>query len=384
MNSKRLYKTFILSIVGVFSLITLLYCGRCNNPNNPTGSSKVSSQNGNLNSQNPTNGGSAPGIDNSTTANTQNHTRNSTPAGAQNNSATNSPSANPADISEIKGGGLPNIGNTCYMNSILQACIRLNLLSNKKKTPMANAYWAIENELNAGNPVSNSMVETFYKEILARVPGFRRGAQEDAHDLLAHLLDRNDVAGITDIGASDGIPFKMETEFICKNNHKRNNPAEDNNVLHIPIIAGKSMQELITTEMELKEVVAIKCYSCAEANTTKALKFASIPDKLIVQLIRFNVEPDGTINKVTDAVPNVESLILKKEWLSAGLPATDIKYDLVGVIVHSGSYGGGHYFSYIKEPATNKWIEYNDSKVSELSNLKNREIGYIFIYNRRN
>ena len=44
-------------------------------------------------------------------------------------------------------------------------------------------------------------------------------------------------------------------------------------------------------------------------------------------------------------------------------------YALAGVLVHSGTADGGHYYSYIRErdttsPNYNKWIEFNDSYIS--------------------
>jgi ubiquitin C-terminal hydrolase len=41
-------------------------------------------------------------------------------------------------------------------------------------------------------------------------------------------------------------------------------------------------------------------------------------------------------------------------------------YDLVGVLVHSGSADAGHYYSFIKERGSqNRWLEFNDTHVRE-------------------
>jgi len=41
-------------------------------------------------------------------------------------------------------------------------------------------------------------------------------------------------------------------------------------------------------------------------------------------------------------------------------------YELVGVLVHSGSANSGHYYSYIKErDGRGRWLEFNDTKVTE-------------------
>ena len=41
-------------------------------------------------------------------------------------------------------------------------------------------------------------------------------------------------------------------------------------------------------------------------------------------------------------------------------------YELVGVLVHSGSANSGHYYSYIKErDGQQRWLEFNDRKVTD-------------------
>ncbi|KAJ5078220.1 ubiquitin carboxyl-terminal hydrolase faf-y-related [Anaeramoeba ignava] len=45
----------------------------------------------------------------------------------------------------------------------------------------------------------------------------------------------------------------------------------------------------------------------------------------------------------------------------------EYQYELVGVIVHCGSTYSGHYYSLIKENEGSKWIEFNDSTVSQFN-----------------
>jgi hypothetical protein len=52
-------------------------------------------------------------------------------------------------------------------------------------------------------------------------------------------------------------------------------------------------------------------------------------------------------------------------------------YEAVGVVVHSGSAEGGHYYSYIKDRKKGKWYEFNDTKVSafDTKNLREETFG---------
>eukprot|EP01052_Picozoa_sp_SAG31_P026489 SAG31_NODE_2402_length_5767_cov_4.440543_2_plen_1704_part_00 len=55
--------------------------------------------------------------------------------------------------------------------------------------------------------------------------------------------------------------------------------------------------------------------------------------------------------------------------LSRGISAVvqgKLEYALYAILVHSGGAIGGHYFAYVKDFATGKWLEFNDSNISEL------------------
>ena len=43
------------------------------------------------------------------------------------------------------------------------------------------------------------------------------------------------------------------------------------------------------------------------------------------------------------------------------------RYRLYAAIFHSGSLNGGHYYAYCYNYKAEKWMEYNDSSVSEVS-----------------
>ena len=38
----------------------------------------------------------------------------------------------------------------------------------------------------------------------------------------------------------------------------------------------------------------------------------------------------------------------------------------VAVLIHSGAIYGGHYYAYIKDMDTGKWMNFNDSSVTEI------------------
>lgn len=49
-------------------------------------------------------------------------------------------------------------------------------------------------------------------------------------------------------------------------------------------------------------------------------------------------------------------------------------YELYAVMIHSGGAYGGHYYAYIKDFETEKWHEFNDTSVREISFLELIEV----------
>lgn len=58
-----------------------------------------------------------------------------------------------------------------------------------------------------------------------------------------------------------------------------------------------------------------------------------------------------------------------RQQIEAKFDIDDLKgcpYYLHAILVHEGQAGSGHYFVFIRNPATNKWLKYNDIRVTEV------------------
>ncbi|CAM1502884.1 Fc.00g076600.m01.CDS01 [Cosmosporella sp. VM-42] len=117
-----------------------------------------------------------------------------------------------------------------------------------------------------------------------------------------------------------------------------------------------------------------KCSTCdRHVDAVKRACLKDIPDNVIFHLKRFDFNLRTLErNKINDyfAFPALLNLQpYKSEYLAdpASNSEEDI-FELVGVLVHSGTAESGHYYSYIRERPTsanrNSWVEFNDDMVS--------------------
>jgi ubiquitin C-terminal hydrolase len=130
---------------------------------------------------------------------------------------------------------------------------------------------------------------------------------------------------------------------------------------------------------------------------------ASMPKTLCVQLNRFQFQGNGTCVKLNDrlAFPMVLDLApfckppkVEHEGDGEGDDAdmdfgVDIEeipdsgesliYDLKGIVVHSGQFSFGHYYSFAEDPISGKWLKLDDDQVSEfdLADLESECFGGI-------
>jgi len=118
-----------------------------------------------------------------------------------------------------------------------------------------------------------------------------------------------------------------------------------------------------------------KCSSCDEfVDAVKRACFKTLPDNLIFHLKRF----DFNLRTMTRAKINdhfrfparIDMAPYTVNHLAApSSPSAPDVFELVGVLVHSGSAESGHYYSYIRERTatglSKKWVEFNDDVVTD-------------------
>jgi ubiquitin carboxyl-terminal hydrolase 34 len=116
----------------------------------------------------------------------------------------------------------------------------------------------------------------------------------------------------------------------------------------------------------------------------KCTYIKKLPNTVIVHLKRFEFDIKTLQRtKINDICEFPFDLNLKKWCVGPYMSDESYEYSLVGVLVHSGTIEGGHYYSYIKErdlndPYYNQWFDFNDTYVSQadISRVKSIAFGH--------
>ncbi|XP_041947751.1 ubiquitin carboxyl-terminal hydrolase 2 isoform X2 [Alosa alosa] len=330
--------------------------------------------------------------------------------------------------------GLRNLGNTCFMNSILQClsnthdlrdyCLRNCHLTDlnkscRAKVALMDEFAKLTQTLwtSAGNEaISPSDFKTQIQKYAPRFVGYN---QQDAQEFLRFLLDGlhnevNRVVGRPRIPVEDfdHLSDEEKGERMWNKYLER----EDSKVvdlfvgqlkssltcnecgfcstvfdpfwdLSLPIPKKSSGEVTLTDCIKLftKEDVLDGdekpiCQRCkSRRKCTKKFTIQKFPKILVLHLKRFS-EPGRVKTSKLSTFVNFPLKELDLRDFASENSATAI-YNLYAVSNHIGTTLGGHYTAYCRNPALGEWYSYNDSRVNPMSSSQVRSSdAYVLFY----
>lgn len=130
---------------------------------------------------------------------------------------------------------------------------------------------------------------------------------------------------------------------------------------------------------------AYYCSKCKEhCACEKRIRLYRCPPVLVLHLKRFNYTMYRRDKLCTDVKFPVRGLDLSPYCAEGAKMARPPTYDLIGVSNHMGGLGGGHYVATCLNDDTQKWHNFNDSRVSSVSEASlSGSAAYILFYQRR-
>ncbi|KAG0037962.1 hypothetical protein BGZ82_001418 [Podila clonocystis] len=288
------------------------------------------------------------------------------------------------------GPGLGNMGNTCFLNSVLQCLtytppLAMYLLSSQHGDSCKASGFCMMCllEKHVMRCFSHNLKESIYpKVIVGRLRNigkqFRIGRQEDSHEFARYLIDALQKSCL------EGYDSKMdnrikETTFIhqvfggyfqsqvkCMKCGYESNTYETYLDVSLDIKGAESVQSAFRDYIKpeiLSKSNQYKCDKCKVlVNARKQMTIYDAPKILSVHLKRFTF----TGQKINRHVKFDTKLELNSV-MSTNKKHPELSYGLYAVLVHAGgSCHSGHYYCYVKG-SNGSWFSMNDSHVSPVS-----------------
>lgn len=318
--------------------------------------------------------------------------------------------------------GLRNIGNTCFMNSVTQClsntrCLLEYLVQDGYSSDINNTISTMKGDLvrafanlladmwNEGGDSSRALNTGPFKSQIQRfAPVFSGYQQHDAQEFLRKLLEglHEDVNRVTakPKPITEDIDDELDDNQKAMESWKRYLRYDDSKIVDMFVgqlnsclqcsvcghcsvtfdpfwdlslpIPSKSGQvrlaqclDLFTKEEVLDGDERPTCSKCKERRKmTKSFSIQKFPKVLVLHLKRFSpLERWRGKLSCTVEFPLVNLDLSKYASNTSSSPL----YNLIGVANHSGTTYSGHYTAYCKHPYSGAWHEYNDSRVSTIS-----------------
>lgn len=289
-------------------------------------------------------------------------------------------------------GGIPNIGNTCYMNAVLQIIARIypDLFSHKRDVLEHWGQVIVDKLLANEEQVSATEAKAFFHALQSSYnvgksedEQLHAEQQEDAAPVLTFLLHK---ASIEEIGfySTKTHPNKTYTPTV-------NTTPTLSTLLNITLTeTDTSMNDLVAIRMRGDHVDEAHWQDstgqCVKSSAIVGIKLSSANlRKLTNQILpifaqRFNQTDNrnpSTASKITTPITDPFTLTIAPECFieNRGGPYTS---SLIGFILHSGTLNSGHYVAYVKRQG--KWVEYNNTHITVLNEKPCEEAQQAYLY----
>uniref|UniRef100_A0A8C5N914 Ubiquitin carboxyl-terminal hydrolase n=1 Tax=Gouania willdenowi TaxID=441366 RepID=A0A8C5N914_GOUWI len=224
--------------------------------------------------------------------------------------------------------GFSNLGNTCYMNAILQSLFSLLSFSNDmlkqsvpwKKVPinaLLRRFAHLMAKKDVGCPeTKKDLLRKVKSAISSTAERFSGNMQNDAHEFLSQCLDqlKDDVEKINKSLASDvdtsriytcpvgvNMEFEVQHTITCKGCWEVVTKREQFNDLSIDLPRRKkalplrSIQDSLDLFFRMEEI-EYSCEKCNGKEATVTHKFSKLPRVLILHLKRYSFNAQLSMN----------------------------------------------------------------------------------------
>ena len=282
--------------------------------------------------------------------------------------------------------GLTNHGNTCYVNSILQAIHGIPELWRRLPSEFVSDSIILKPLilcLSLMSSSNSSLDPKFFLSKLgsfiskARGSAFKVNTPHDVPDVLHYLL--------SELSLCSSLPtnfLKLSLRISTTCNSCLSQSESEENQLILRMIAGRSISSSLKSLLDDQHLDGDNMLNCALCSSpcecVRETVFASSPQILVIQLERFTeIHPNTYIKSMSETVCDPEIALP----VTVDAEVTEIhRYQLVSVIHHSGSHSSGHNTTSVLDRSCQQWYLCNDKMVSAISPLSRSKSAYALFY----
>ncbi|XP_041937774.1 flocculation protein FLO11-like isoform X2 [Alosa sapidissima] len=324
---------------------------------------------------------------------------------------------------QLESRGLPNLGQTCYVNAVLQCLIHLQALCSQLL--LQEAVWRVKPEAllistfvgllrlrgSTDMDVKAAVLFEFKENIAQHNQEFEGNYQNDAHEFLSECLLR--LSAISQELAMGDVAYQCPVDTLlsfqlryirtCQSCGVESSRDELNTMFSLDLVEHGSVKESLQLYFA-ETAVEFRCDCCNGRGSTLRCHFHTLPQVLILHLKRFcpltltkqhqavtldpslNLRARGERTEEAIRIPSPPTRAVSSVGGETGTETTETgsQYKLISILSHIGSDAtSGHYIADCQEQP-GQWVLYDDHDVSltsEKAVLKDRErTAYILFY----
>ncbi|KAI5055170.1 hypothetical protein GOP47_0030514 [Adiantum capillus-veneris] len=311
----------------------------------------------------------------------------------------------PSTLVKRIGAGLNNLGNTCFLNSVLQCLtytppfttyFQEGLHKSSCRAVAFCAMCALENHVKQALSAPGRVISPnqLVRNLRCISRSFHMGRQEDAHEYMRYLIEALQKCCPLDVHAKappgsqknyiqNFFGGRLQSQVKCTECGHSSNTYDPFLDLSLDIVKAESLVKALTRFTAIEILDGDNKYFCSKCKKKvrahKQFTIDCAPHVLTVQFKRFSssggfggkIDKNVLFGRTLDLTPFVNG----KEG--------GVRYSLYAVLVHSGwSTHSGHYFCFVRTSA-DIWHRLDDSRVSQVSEKSVLEQkAYILFYIR--